>query len=257
MILGVSLKLYLDVARTREWARVVATIARGHAAVRSGAVRLFVLPSLPALPAVRDVLALTGVEVGAQDLHSVDRGPYTGAVSGTDLHDVGCRLVEVGHAERRHVFGETDEVVRDKLAAAFRNGLTPVLCVGEPVETTAEAAAAVCIDQLETALAGSSEVIDGAELIVAYEPEWAIGAASSASPEHVRAVVGELRRRLAGIDGLRSASVIYGGSAQRGTLASLGDGVDGLFLGRFAHDPAELARIIDEAAQVHAAAPIR
>ena len=136
--LGVSLKLYLDVATTVDWARRVATIARGHSAVRGGDVRLFVMPSFPALAGVRAATAGTSVEVGAQNLHWEDRGPYTGEVSGADLREIGCTLVEVGHAERRCLFGEDDDTVRRKLAAAVRNGLTPVLCVGEsdPVPAT-------------------------------------------------------------------------------------------------------------------------
>lgn len=248
MILGVSLKLYLDIAQTTQWANDVAAIARGHEAVRSGAVRLFALPSLPALPAVREALTGSDVAWGAQDLHWEDRGAFTGAVSGTDLAAVGCSVVEVGHAERRHVFGESDEVIKRKLEAAFRNGLTPVFCVGEQEEMSPEAAAAACIAQLDAALDSALGHSDVGDLIVAYEPEWAIGRAEPASVEHVVAVAGALRARLAAESSLRSSWVIYGGSAQRGTLAALGGGVDGLFLGRFAHDPEDLAHIIDEAA---------
>jgi len=254
VILGVSLKLYLDIAQTTRWAHDVAAIARGHDAVRSGAVEMFALPSLPALPAVREALTGSDVAWGAQDLHWEDRGAFTGAISGADLAAVGCSVVEVGHAERRHVFGESDEVVRRKLEAAFRNGLTPVFCVGEQQEMSADAAAAECIAQLDAALDAALESADGTDLhpardlIVAYEPEWAIGRSQPASVEHVIAVAGALRARLDAESSLRSTRVIYGGSAQRGTLTALGDSVDGLFLGRFAHDPEDLAHIIDEAA---------
>lgn len=245
--LGVSLKLYLDVATTVDWARRVATIARGHTAVRSGAVRLFVMPSFPAMTGVREATAGTTVEVGAQNLHWEDRGPYTGEVSGADLREIGCTLVEVGHAERRALFGEDDDVVRRKLAAAVRNGLTPVLCVGESDEMPAAEAASRCLDELDSALAG----LDGMridDLIVAYEPVWAIGKPTPAPTDHIRVVAAALCDRLAQDERVAASSVIYGGSAQRGMLGELGDAVDGLFLGRFAHDTASLARIIDEAA---------
>lgn len=245
--LGVSLKLYLDVEATVDWARKVATIARGHTAVRSGDVRLFVMPSLPAMTAVRDATSGTAVEVGAQNLHWEDRGPYTGEVSGADLTAIGCTLVEVGHAERRSLFGEDDDVVRRKLAAAVRNGLTPVLCVGESDPVPAADAASRCLDELESALAG----LDGMpvdDLIVAYEPVWAIGRPTPAPTDHIRVVAAALRDRLAKDDRVTGSSVIYGGSAQRGMLSDLGGAIDGLFLGRFAHDTASLARIIDEAA---------
>jgi triosephosphate isomerase len=247
VILGVSLKLYLDVATTVDWARRVATIARGHSAVRSGDVRLFVMPSLPAVPAVREAVSGTAVQVGAQNLHWDDRGPYTGEVSGADLRHIGCTLVEVGHAERRALFGEDDDIVRRKLAAAVRNDLTPVLCVGETDEATVEEAAARCLDELDSALEGLGAV-PAADLIVAYEPVWAIGRPTPAPADHIAAVAGALRDRLASDERVAGSSVIYGGSAQRGTLSELGGGIDGLFLGRFAHDTASLARIIDEAA---------
>lgn len=255
-ILGVSLKLYMGVAETTEWADAVAAMARRHPAVASGAVRLFVLPSLPSLPAVAERLEDTAVEVGAQDLHWADRGAFTGAVSGADLRDIGCRYVEVGHAERRHVFGEDDEVVERKLRAALRNGLVPVLCVGESVEMAHDDAAAECIRQIESALSAVEGDLADGELIVAYEPEWAIGAPRPASAEHVRTVASAIRARLAAETALRSSAVIYGGSAQQGTLQALGDSVDGLFLGRFAHDPGEFARIVDEAAALSWAAKV-
>ncbi|MFJ4225238.1 triose-phosphate isomerase family protein [Microbacterium sp. NPDC089695] len=247
-ILGVSLKLYLDVERTRVWAEAVADIARHSIAIRSGAVRLFVLPSLPSLATVQQALIGTPVDVGAQDLHGDDRGAFTGAVSGADLKAIGCRYVEVGHAERKNLFGETTPVVHAKLRAALRNDLIPVFCVGERVEVGPDAAAASCVRQLEDALAAVAEELPGRELVVAYEPEWAIGARRPAPSEHVRVVTASLRARLGAERSLRASSVIYGGSAGHGTLTALGDGVDGLFLGRFAHDPRALSRIIEETA---------
>lgn len=246
VLLGVSLKLYLDVAATAAWAEGVADVARRHPSILDGTVELFVLPSLPALPAVQAAIAGTAVTVGAQDLHWQDRGAFTGAVSGADLAATGCELVEIGHAERRRIFGEDDDVVRRKVAAAVRNGLIPVLCVGERDQVDPSTAAAQCVAHLDAVLSGVD--VTG-ELIVAYEPEWAIGAASPATPEHVRAVVAALRAHLAE-RGAARARVIYGGSAQPGTLTALAGAVDGLFLGRFAHDTAALESIVDEAALV-------
>lgn len=247
MILGVSLKLYLGVQETAEWAREVAQIAESTEAVRSGRVRVIALPSLPALPAVQAAVAGTAVEIGAQDLHWEDRGAYTGAVSGTDLKHVGCSYVEVGHDERRRVFGESAETVRLKFNAALRNDLTPLLCVGELQQVTPDTAGAECVRQLESALTGVSSA---REVIVAYEPVWAIGASEPASADHVRVVTSEISRVLSERSEVRSSSVIYGGSAQRGTLTALGGAVDGLFLGRFVHDPREMAAIVEEAAAI-------
>ncbi|QTX04964.1 triose-phosphate isomerase family protein [Agromyces archimandritae] len=245
-LLGVSLKLYLDLDRSAAWARGVADVARRHPAVADGRVRLFALPSLPALPAVREALAGTRVELGAQDLSMHDRGAYTGEISGADLAAAGCRLVEVGHVERRLGFGEDEDTVRAKLQAAVRNGLTPVLCVGEHERVSPVDAAAASTAQLASALDGL-RASEPAELIVAYEPVWAIGMPDPAPAEHIAEVVAALRHGLDGDRRFASVSVLYGGSAQHGSLSALGGIVDGLFLGRFAHDPAELARIVDEA----------
>ncbi|WP_036281235.1 triose-phosphate isomerase family protein [Microbacterium sp. CH12i] len=246
ILLGASLKLYLDIDTSVAWARSLSEIARTHAAVLSGDVRLFILPSLPALDRVIAAVADAPIAVGAQDLFWEDRGAYTGAVSGADLARLGCRYVEVGHAERRHVFGEGDTVIRRKLAAAVRNSLTPVLCVGEEERVDAALAASICIAQIESAIADAGDLND---LVVAYEPEWAIGQAEPASPDHVSEVVALLRSHLTQ-QGLQDAAVIYGGSAKPGLLSTLSSGVDGLFLGRFAHDPQAFASIIDEAARL-------
>ena len=245
--LGVSLKLYLSVAATAVWAQAVANLAQRHPAIIDGTVRLFVLPSLPAVPAVVGIMAGTGVRVGAQDVDSVDRGAFTGAVSGADLREIGCELAEVGHAERRSIFADTDAIVAGKLAAAARNGLTPVLCIGETERVSAEVAAQTCAVQLASAL-GQIADSESLTLIVAYEPVWAIGQATPAPSDHITAVTSSLKEWLEKDRRIAESSVIYGGSAQPGMLTELGDRVDGLFLGRFAHEPAELARIIDEAA---------
>lgn len=247
--LGVSLKLYLDVASSAAWAGRVADIARTDADVASGAIRLIALPSLPALAAVTDALDGTSVSVGAQDLHWADRGAYTGAVSGADLAEVGCTFVEVGHAERMEHFGEDRDVVRKKLAAAVRNSLVPVLCIGEPTRGNIDDAVAECIDQLAYAMGGIDSEFR-TDIVVAYEPVWAIGQPVPAPAEHTIAVCRALREWIAGDARVREGSVIYGGSAQEGTLQSLNGEVDGLFLGRFAHDTESLRRIIEEAKRV-------
>ena len=242
--IGVSLKMYFGHARALDWIDAVASLARSHPAIVGGSVELFVIPSFLALPESVRRLAGTGVLVGAQDLASADSGAFTGEVSGAELAEVGARVVEVGHAERRSLFGETDEIVAAKTAAALRNGLTPVLCIGEESRMTPADAAAACLAQLDSAIAAA----DPGRLIVAYEPVWAIGAAHPAEPAHIRAVCAELTAAVAALPGRHGSVVVYGGSAGPGLLATLGDDVDGLFLGRFAHDPESLRAVIDEAA---------
>jgi triosephosphate isomerase len=254
---GVSLKLYFDHHETVAWCRRVAELAAGHPAVMSGAVELVVIPSLPSVPAAVAAFAGTPVAVGAQDLFWEDRGPFTGESSGLQLAQLGARYVEIGHAERRALFGETDATVAKKVAAALRNGLVPFLCIGEPERGDVEAAAEYAVAQLSASLAAAVEAGLTGELVVAYEPVWAIGQAEAASAEHVQFVARRLAAAAQASPAVTDRRVIYGGSAGPGVLTALGADVDGLFLGRFAHDPAALAAVLDEAAQAaaQAAAP--
>jgi triosephosphate isomerase len=232
--------MYFGHAQTLDWIARVGSIARSHPAVVSGSVELFVIPGFVSIvPSIAE-LANSGVLVGAQDLAAADAGAFTGEVSGAELAEVGVSVVEVGHAERRSLFGETDEVVAAKTAAALRNGIAPVLCIGEATQTTPADAAAECLRQLESALTGAAS----GRVIVAYEPVWAIGAAEPADPSYVSAVCAQLHAAVADRPG---SAVIYGGSAGPGLLTRLGSDVDGLFLGRFAHDTDALSRVLDEA----------
>ena len=245
VFLGVSLKMYLDHATTLGWVRQLTTIADRSPAVTSGRVELAVLPTFVSIEAVAGLTRDTAVAHGAQDLAWADRGAFTGEVSGTDLAALGCRYVEVGHAERRRLFGEDDGIVAGKFAAAIRNGLVPILCVGETERVGAGAAADHCVDQVRTAM---DQVERAPELIIAYEPVWAIGADRPAGVDHVRAVCAGIRAGLVDDHRLSDVRVIYGGSAGPGLLTQLGrETVDGLFLGRFAHDPEAMATMIDEA----------
>lgn len=243
LVVGVSLKMYFGHARTLDWCREVLALVGAHPALGPGRVELFVLPTFPSLPAVAAVFAGTPVTTGAQDLAAADEGAYTGEVSGAVLAEVGATYVEVGHAERRRLFGEDEAVVAAKTAAALRNGLVPVLCLGEATRDDGTDAATECVRQLLSALA---RAVPG-RVVVAYEPHWAIGAAQPAGDEHILGVCAALRDALAGLPGRDGSAVIYGGSAGPGLLTRLGTGVDGVFLGRFAHDPAALVSVLDEA----------
>jgi triosephosphate isomerase len=245
--IGVSLKMYFSHARTLTWSAEVAAIARRHPAVQRGVVDLFVVPSFPALVPVREALAGTPVRLGAQDLATHDAGAFTGEVSGAELAEVGCTLAEIGHAERRDLFHEDDAVVAAKTAAALRHGITPLLCVGEADETSPALAALEVTQQVDLALAAADEAGLTGELLVAYEPLWAIGAPEPASAGHITEVVAAVEEHLAGLPDRAGSRVIYGGSAGPGLLTELGGQVRGLFLGRFAHDASAVERILDEA----------
>ncbi|MCX5441141.1 triose-phosphate isomerase family protein [Streptomyces sp. NBC_00063] len=241
VLLGVSLKMYFGHHETLNWARKIVQLADRHPAVASGAARLFVLPAFPAIVPVAGILARSGVDIGAQDIATEDVGAYTGEVSGPYLKEIGCRYAEVGHAERRRLYGEGDTVVAAKTGAALRNGLTPVLCVGELDPVEPEEAARRTLAEAARLLYG----VHG-KVVLAYEPQWAIGAPEPASAEHITTVCAALGEWLNTRPQQAGSTVIYGGSAGPGLLSRLGGSVGGLFLGRFAHDPAAVGRILDE-----------
>lgn len=245
--IGVSLKMYFGHAQALQWCRAAAAVVQRHPAVASGQVRVFVAPSFPVLPVAVDVLAPTGVRVAAQDLAATDTGAFTGEVSGAELAEIGVSYVEVGHAERRRLFGEDEQVVAAKTAAALRHGLTPVLCLGESDAGPTDIATAECVRQLESALGEVGDPGAGVPIVVAYEPQWAIGAAEPAPTEHIIAVCTALGAALEDLHCPADSGVIYGGSAGPGLLAQLGSSVSGLFLGRFAHDPAAFDQVLTEA----------
>ena len=244
--IGSSLKMYFGHKRTLEWVRGMAEICVDHPATTGGTVQFFAIPTFPSIPGVLELAQPAGIAVGGQDLHWEDVGPFTGEVSGAELAELGCTMVEIGHAERRAMFGETDEIVARKTQAGLRNGLAPVLCIGEAEPGAPADAAERCIAQLESALAPARSSGTGGQLVVAYEPNWAIGAPEPAPPEYVSAVCRALREHVAGDELFPDSKVIYGGSAGPGLLPRIAADVDGMFLGRFAHDPSAVRLSLDE-----------
>ena len=247
-IIGVSLKMYFGYQRSIDYCRNVAYMALAHPAVQSGDIELFVLPTLPVLPEAARILGAAGAATGAQDIFWEDEGAFTGEVGGRTVAELGGRYVEVGHAERRRIFGEDDRIVGLKTAAAYRNSLTPVLCVGELQQGSVEEAVGQCTAEIDATLNRAQSLAPAGRTIVAYEPQWAIGATEPATPEYISAVITGLDAHLRNLPGQENSRVIYGGSAGPGLITKLDAAVAGLFLGRFAHNPQALKTILDEAA---------
>lgn len=245
--LGVSLKMYFGYQQTLAWCRDVAEIAH-HPAVAGGDVGLFVLPAYPAIPAVAEIFRHTPVRFGAQDVCQAENGAWTGEVSASMLQELGCSLAEIGHAERRRHFHEDKAQIAAKVAMALRHQLTPVLCIGEEQQGSPQQAIALCEQQLAEALSTAQQQGLQGHLLFAYEPQWAIGAPQPAPDSYIREVCAGLQQLStpAGI----TLSVIYGGSAGPGLIQRLGADVNGLFLGRFAHDAQALKQIIAEASEL-------
>lgn len=243
-LLGVSTKMYFSAAKTRKYVdEVVQHLSKSPSL--QDKVDIFIIPDHVTLTGVVSQLEGTSLMVGAQDTYSEDFGAYTGEVSPAVLAEVGCRLVEIGHAERRRLFGETDPDVARKAAAVSRNGMTPLVCIGERTKGEVSVAAEECLVQVEAVMAA---IPDDAEVVLAYEPVWAIGAAQPASEDHIVQVSRNIRNFECVRARKGTTRIIYGGSAGPGLFEKLKDGVDGLFLGRFAHEPSQFYQTIREVA---------
>lgn len=187
-----------------------------------------------------------GLVFGAQDLSAHDNGAFTGEISGAFLASLGCRYVLVGHSERRQYHGESDEILAEKVAAALRHGLIPVLCVGETAEDLDKfGASAVPISQMTSALNG---IPLDAEVVVAYEPVWAIGSGQAATAAQAEEVCAALRQTLAknhGEDLADRTRILYGGSVKSTNIASFlrEPNIDGALVGGASLDVAEFASI--------------
>ncbi|SEO42170.1 triose-phosphate isomerase [Trujillonella endophytica] len=220
------------------------------------AAEVVVVPPFTALRSVQTLVTgdKLGIGYGAQDLSLHDSGAYTGEVSGAMLAALACTYVVVGHSERRALHGEDDAVVAGKVQAAQRHGLVPILCVGEGLDVRkAGRQVAHCTEQLDAALEGlTAEQVrgtaPGGEIVLAYEPVWAIGTGEVATPEDAQEVCGALRSRLAERFGPETAAavrILYGGSVKAANTAGIlaGPDVDGALVGGASLDADEFAQI--------------
>lgn len=227
--IGFSTKSYFSHRQLIEWLEAASIQSVPDSVVR------FVIPSLPSIPDA--LLASRGnFAVGAQDVSSFAAGPHTGDTPATLLCELGVSLIEIGHAEQRQR-GLSDSEIASKVARVQDSGMRVLLCVGEPERSDPETAAAFCLGQIRASGAKVENTL------VAYEPVWAIGASEPAATQHiletVRAVRAELKEQ--------PLAILYGGTAGPGLLAELFPEVNGLFLGRRAHDPHAFNAVVAEA----------
>ncbi|MDF2645560.1 MAG: tpiA [Paenibacillus sp.] len=204
------------------------------------------------LPALVEAVKGTDVHVGAQNLHFEDNGAYTGEISGVMLKDLGVEYVIIGHSERRAYFAETDEIVNKKVVAAFKHGLTPILCVGEKLEEReAGQTKDVCKVQTEAAFAGLSAE-QAAQVVIAYEPIWAIGTGKSSTAEDAQDVIGYIRQLVSGLYGASVADAVriqYGGSVKPNNIAEYmaQPDIDGALVGGASLEPASYIQLVQGA----------
>lgn len=211
---------------------------------------IIVSPSFTALAKVAEITKGSAVQVAAQDVHWEDKGAFTSAVSPVQAKDAGATHTIIGHSERRSVFGDTDEILNKKTAAALRHGLTVIFCVGETLqEREADKTLKVIESQLENGLKGfSAQDLKG--LVIAYEPVWAIGTGKTATPEQAQEVHAAIRRYLAAKYGAEFADatrILYGGSVKDSNVDEImaKEDVDGALVGGQSLIADKFARIIN------------
>jgi triosephosphate isomerase (TIM) len=219
-------------------------------ATKGVAAEVVVAPPLTVLAAVAAELHETQVEVSAQNLYPKDSGAFTGEVSAPMLLEAGCKWVIVGHSERRQYFGETDESVKAKVAAAIAAGLKPIACIGETLaEREAGKTLEVCFRQLDA----FAEVLLGKPGfgVIAYEPVWAIGTGKVATSAQAQEVHAALRGRLAGLSAelAEKTRILYGGSVKADNAKELlgCPDIDGALVGGASLDAAGFAKIAQAA----------
>jgi triosephosphate isomerase len=211
-----------------------------------------VAPAFPALAAAAEVLRGSNLVVAGQNLYPEDEGPFTGEVSAAMLLDAGASHVILGHSERRQIFAEDDAFISRKLAAAVSHGLVPILCVGETLEQREEdETVAVVTSQLGNGLAGLRGA-NLADLVIAYEPVWAIGTGVTATPAQAQQVHAIIRDFLGDLLGPVLAAAIriqYGGSVKPANAAELlaEPDIDGALVGGASLDPDSFAAIVKAA----------
>ena len=242
-ILAANWKMHKTTAEARAFAAAFLPRVKDAAAVD-----VVLAPPATALATLGEALAGSPVELAAQNVHAEDQGAFTGEVSVAMLRDVGCAWAIVGHSERRTLFGETNADVAAKTAALLRGGLRPIVCVGESLaEREADRTAEVVGRQVRESLA-QVPAERAADVVVAYEPIWAIGTGRTATPElaqevhaAIRGILGE--RFGASGDAMR---IQYGGSVKPDNVAALmaQPDIDGALVGGASLDPESFARIV-------------
>ena len=226
-------------------------LARELAGLLSGGrpCEVAVCPPFTGLESVGRVLTGSGVHLGAQDLHPEPQGAFTGSIAGPMLAAAGCRFVIVGHSERRHGLGEDDALIAKKLRAALRDGLTPIVCVGEMLaEREAGRTAEVLVRQIAAAYQELTASV-AATTVIAYEPVWAIGTGRVATPGQAReahAVIRATLDRVVGAGCGAQVAILYGGSVNAANAAALfaESEIDGALVGGASLEPAGFWKIV-------------
>lgn len=227
-------------------------VAEGTANLAGGSVTVAVIPPFVYLPSVGQAVSSSDVALGAQDIYFEEKGAFTGEISPAMLKDVGCTYVLCGHSERRHVLGETDEIVNKKLLAALGGGLLPILCVGELLEERDASQTEQVVERQTRAGLAGVDAEKMAAVTIAYEPVWAIGTGRTATREQAQEVHAFIRKLLAEMYGEALAAEVriqYGGSVKPDNAKELMSepDVDGCLVGGASLKADDFVKIIQAA----------
>ncbi len=210
---------------------------------------IMLAPPFTSLDAAQRALEGTNISLGAQNCHWKDEGAFTGEVSPRMLADIGVTYVILGHSERRHIFGETDEMIRDKIEAVLKYELVPILCIGEKLEEREAGKTLEVLErQIKEGLKGFSAQ-DLRSLVLAYEPVWAIGTGKTATPEQAQEAHAFCRKVLEGLFGedlAMKTRILYGGSVKPENIVGLmaRPDIDGALVGGASLIPESFAKIV-------------
>ncbi len=201
---------------------------------------VIICPPFTSLSAVAEIIRNSRFKLGAQNMHWERNGAYTGEISGLFLKSLGCEYVIIGHSERRHIMGESDEMVNKKLKTALEIGLISIFCIGETEKEREEGRTEeVILHQLKEGLKDIASEVH--KIIFAYEPVWAIGTGKTATPQQASEVHRFIRSQFN-----KPVTILYGGSVNAGNIDSLmaEKEIDGVLVGGASLKPEEFARII-------------
>jgi triosephosphate isomerase len=215
---------------------------------------IVVAPPFTALHAAAEAARNSNVGIGGQNLHWEREGPFTGEVSGPMLREAGATYVIVGHSERRTLFGETDASVNRRIAAAFTSGLTPIVCIGETLDQRERSETFAVLDRQITQGFDGVTSDQMAQLVVAYEPVWAIGTGRNATPQQAAEAHGYIRQRIRSWFGHEAAErvrLIYGGSVKPENISDIASqpDVDGALVGGASLDVRAFFEIVRHAVE--------
>ncbi|MDK8183580.1 triose-phosphate isomerase [Paenibacillus sp. UMB4589-SE434] len=245
-IIAGNWKMFKTVPEALEFAAAI----KGNAEVEG--VESVICAPFTNLPALVEAFKGTSIKVGAQNLHFEDNGAFTGEISGVMLKDLGVHYVIIGHSERRAYFAESDEIVNKKVHAAFRHGITPIVCVGESLEERESGKTNdVCKVQTEGAFQGVSAE-QAREVVIAYEPIWAIGTGKSSTAKDANETISYIRSVVAGLYNEEVAQAVriqYGGSVKPENVREYmsESDIDGALVGGASLQPASYISLVEGA----------